>query len=69
MSKFEQKRQTEFFVPLDPMDKSHKDLDVIDLNVPGHAQYLHKAWRRHQDAVYWYDINFAISNRLKFCQS
>ena len=35
-----------------PMDKSHKDLDVIDLSVPRHAQYLHKAWKRHQDAVF-----------------
>ena len=28
------KRQTVFFLPVDPMDKSHKDLDVIDLSVP-----------------------------------
>ena len=42
------------------MDKNHKDPDVIDLNVPRRAQYLHKAWKRHQDAVYWVDINLAI---------
>ena len=34
------KRQTVFFLPVDPMDKSHKDPDDIDLNVPRHAQYL-----------------------------
>ena len=51
------------------MDKNHKDLDVIDLNVPRRAQYLHKAWKRHQDAVYWVDINFAIKKGLTFCQT
>ena len=39
-------RQTVFFLLLDPMDKSHKDPDVIDLSVPRHAQYLHEAWKR-----------------------
>ena len=46
------------------MDKSHKDPDVIDLNAPRHAQYLHNAWKRHQDAVYWVDINLAIEKGL-----
>ena len=32
------KRQTVFFLSVDLMDKSHKDPDVIDLNVPRHAQ-------------------------------
>ena len=35
------KRQTIFFLPVDPRDRSHKDPDEIDLNVPRHAQYLH----------------------------
>ena len=52
--------QTVFFLLVDPMDKSHKDPDEIDLNVPRHAQYLHNAWKRHQDAVYWVDIDLAI---------
>ena len=34
------KRQTVCFLPVDPMDKGHKDPDVIDLSVPRHAQYL-----------------------------
>ena len=42
------KKQTIFSLPVDPMDKSHKDPDEIDLNVPRHAQYLHNAWKRHQ---------------------
>ena len=51
------------------MDKSHKDPKVIDLNVPRHAQYLHNAWKRHQDAVYWVDINLAIRKGLTFYQT
>ena len=31
-------RQTVFFLPVDPMDKNHKDPDVIDLNAPRRAQ-------------------------------
>ena len=42
-------RQTVFFLPLDPMDKNHKDPDTIDLNAPRHAQYMHKAWKKHQN--------------------
>ena len=37
------KRQTVFFLLVDLGDKSHKDLDNIDLNVPRRAQYLHNA--------------------------
>ena len=63
------KRQTVFFLPVDRMDKSHKDPDEIDLNVPRRAQYLHNAWKRHQDAVYWVDINLAIEKGLTFYQT
>ena len=63
------KRQTVFFMLVDPMDKNHKDPDVIDLSVPRRAQYLHKAWKRHQDAVYWVDISLALREGLKFCQT
>ena len=48
-------RQTVFFLPFDPRDKDHKDPEKIDLSVPRRAQYLHNAWKRHQDAVYWVD--------------
>ena len=51
------------------MDKSHKDPDVIELSVLRHALYLHKAWKRHQDAVCWVDINLAITEGLKFYQT
>ena len=63
------KRQTVFFLLVDPMDNSHKHPKVIDLNVPRHAQYLHNAWKRHQDAVYWADINLAFKKGLTFYQT
>ena len=34
-----------------------------------HAQYLHKTWKKHQDAVDWVDINLAIAKGLKFYQT
>ena len=62
-------RQTVFFLPVDPMDNNHKDPDTIDLNAPRHAQYMHKAWKRHQNTVYWVDINLALKKGLKFYQT
>ena len=48
------------------MDKNHKDPDTIDLNEPRHAQYMHKAWKKHQNTMYWVDINLALKKGLKF---
>ena len=45
-------RQTVFFLPVDPMDKNHEDPCTIDLNAPRHAQYMHKAWKKHQNTVF-----------------
>ena len=36
------RRQTVLFLPVDPMDKSHKDLDDIDLNVPTQLMFLNE---------------------------
>ena len=63
------KRQTVFFLPIDPRDKEHKDPEKIDLSVPRRAQYLHNAWKKHQDAVYWVDIDLAIRKGLTFYQT
>ena len=63
------KRQTVFFLPIDPRDQGHKDPEKIDLNVPRHAQYLHSAWKKHQDAVYWVNIDLAIRKGLTFYQT
>ena len=63
------KRQTVFFLPVDPRDKSHKDPEHIDFSVPRRARYVYSAWKRHQDAVFWVDINLAISEALVFYQT
>ena len=55
------KRQTVFFLPVNPMNNRHKDPDEIDLNVPRRGQYLHNAWKRHKGVVYWVDNNLAIA--------
>ena len=54
---------------MDPTDKNHKDPDTIDLNAPRHSQYMHKAWKKHQNTVYWVDINLALRKGLKFYQT
>ena len=63
------KRQTVLFLPIDPRDEGHQDLVKIDINEPRRAQYLHSAWKKHQDAVFWFDINLAIQNGLTFYQT
>ena len=54
---------------MDPRNKSHKDFDTIDLSKPRHAQYMHKARKKHQDALYWVDINLATRKGLTFYQT
>ena len=63
------KRQTVFFLLIDPRDKEHKDPEKIDLNVPCRALYLHITWKKHQDAIYWVDIDLAIWKGLTFYQT
>ena len=63
------KGQTVFFLPIDPRDKGHQDPAKIDFNKPRRAQYLHNAWKKHQDAVFWVDINLAIQKGLTFYQT
>ena len=63
------RRQTVFFLPIDPRDKKHKDSEHIDFSVPGWARYVHSAWKRHQDAVFWVDIDLAIRGGLTFYQT
>ena len=63
------KRQTVFFLPIDPRDKGHQDPAKIDFNKPHRAQYLQSAWKKHQDAVFWVDIYLAIQKGLTFYQT
>ena len=63
------RRQTVFFLPTDPRDGTHKDPEHIDFSVPRLARYVHSAWKRHQDAVFWVDIDLAIKEGLTFYQT
>ena len=63
------RRRTVFFLLVDPRDESHKDPEYIDFSVPRRARYVHSTWKRHQDAVFWVDINLAIREGLTFYQT
>ena len=63
------RRQTVFFLLVDPRDESHRDPEYIDFSVPRLAWYVHSAWKRHQDAVFWVDIDLAIKEELTFYQT
>ena len=63
------RRQTVSFLPVDPRDKDHEDPEHIDFSVPRRAQYLQSAWKKHQDAVFWVDIDLAIRKGLTFYQT
>ena len=69
-----QARERDSILLFDPGEKSHNDPEKVDLSLPRHAQYLHSAWKKHQDAVYWVDIDLAIrkdwhSTKLDWMQS
>ena len=63
------KRHTVFFLPVDPMNKEHKDPETVDLKAPRLARYLQTAWKKHQNTVYWVDIKLAQKKGLKFYQT
>ena len=63
------KRQTVFFLLVNPMDKVHQDPETIDLEAPRLARYMHIAWKKHQNTVYWVDIRLAQNKGLKFYQT
>ena len=63
------KRQTVFFLPVNLMDKEHKDPDVIDLSVPRLARYMHKAWKKHQNTVVLGPHQSCNEEKLKFYQT
>ena len=63
------RRQTVFFLPVDPRNEGHKEPENIDFSMPRLAQYMHSAWKRHQDPVFWVDIDLAIKEGLTFYQT
>ena len=60
------KRQSVFFLPVNPRDEDHRDPENIDYSAPRHARYLQNAWKRRQETVFWIDIDLGIRERLKF---
>ena len=62
-------RQTVFFLTVNPMDQEHKDPENIDLEAPRLARYMHTAWKKHQNTVYWVDIKLAPKKVVKFYQT
>ena len=63
-------RQSVFFLLVDPRDENHRDPENIDYSVPRRAQYKQNNWKRHQDTVFWIDIDLGIiKERLKFYQT
>ena len=63
------RRQTVFFLPVDPGGGGRRGPERIDFSVPRLARYMHKAWKRHQDAVFWVDIDLAIKEGSTFYQT
>ena len=63
------KRQTAFFLLVNPMDKENKDPETIDLKATRLAEYMQTAWKKHQNTVYWVDIKLAQKKGLKFYQT
>ena len=51
------------------MDGEHKVLGTIDLGTQSLAQSMHKAWKKHQNTVYWVDINLALKKGLTLYQT
>ena len=64
------RRQSVFFLPVDPRNEDHRDPENIDYSVPRRARYMQKSWKRHQDTVFWIDIDLGIIKEgLKFYQT
>ena len=49
--------------------QKQKHPDTIDLEAPRLARYMHTAWKKHQNTVYWVDIKLAMKKGLKFYQT
>ena len=58
-----------FFLPVDPRKEDHKDPEYIDYSAPRLARYLQNAWKRHQNTVFWVDIDLGVREGLMFYQT
>ena len=55
--------------PLIQETKDHDYPEHIDFSGPRRARYVHTAWKKHQDAVFWVDIDLSIKEGLEFYQT
>ena len=57
-------------MPTDPRDENYQDPENIDYSVPRRARYMQNSWKRHQDTVFWIDIDHGIIKEgLRFYQT
>ena len=57
-------------MPIDPRDEDHRDPENIDYSVPRRDRYVQNSWKRHQDTVFWIDIDHGIIKEgLRFYQT
>ena len=63
------KRQTVFFLLVDPMNKEHRNPYIIDLEAPRLAWYKQKTWKKRKNTVFWVDIRLAQKKGFKFYQT
>ena len=63
------KRQAVFLLPVNPMDKEHKDPETIDLEAPRLSWFKQKKVEETSKHVYWVDIKLDQKEGLKFYQT
>ena len=61
-------RQTVFFTAVNPMSKDHRGPQELHFTKPRLAAYKQES-KRHEDTVYWVDIQLAQRKGLKFYQT
>ena len=60
------RRQTVFFLPVDPRDESHRDPEFFYFSVPRLARYMHSVHGRGINCIPWYlwvDIDPFLESR------
>ena len=60
--------KTDGILAVNPMHKNHIDPQELDLTKPRLASYKQK-WKRHQETVYWVDIQLTQRKGLNFYQT
>ena len=63
------RRQTVFFLLVDPRNESHRDPENIYFSAPRLARHMHSAKKRDQDVVFSVNIDLAIKEGLTFYQT